>query len=107
MNLLSNAVQYSQENSSILVRVYPENNTLLLQVHNDGPALSREQLERLFDPFYRDPSVERAALPGWGLGLTISKKFVERHGGHIWAESSPGNGVTFFVRLPVNLMAYP
>lgn len=100
-NLLSNAVKYSPENSSISVRVYPENNALLLQVHNDGPTLSREQLEHLFDPFYRDPAVERAALPGWGLGLTISKRFVERHGGHIWVESQPGNGVTFFVRLPV------
>jgi len=100
VNLVSNAVKYSPENTSISVRAYIEDTHVTLQVHNECPALSREQLARLFEPFYRTSDVENSSISGWGLGLTISKKIVERHGGRIWAESSQGNGITFFVKLP-------
>ncbi|GCE24677.1 hypothetical protein KDA_01610 [Dictyobacter alpinus] len=102
INLLNNAVKYSPENSKVKVHVHSEDNSFLLQVHNDSPTLSQEQLERLFEPFYRDPVVERAGLPGWGLGLTISKQFVELHGGQLWAELYADNGITFLVRLPAD-----
>ena len=100
VNLVSNAVKYSPENTSISVRAYGEDTHVTLQIHNECPALSQEQLARLFEPFYRTPDMEYSSISGWGLGLTISQKIVERHGGHIWAESSQGNGITLFVKLP-------
>ena len=75
---------------------------LLAQVHNESTALSQEQLEQIFEPFYRTQDAENSPIKGWGLGLAISKEIVERHGGQIWAESSEGKGITFFVKLPIS-----
>jgi len=100
INVVRNAIQYSRENTVITVCISAEDPSVMLQVHNEGPALSQEQQEHLFEPFYRTPSAEAMFGEGWGLGLTISKEIVERHGGHIWVEYSEGKGVTCFVQLP-------
>jgi signal transduction histidine kinase len=102
MNLVNNAVKYSPENTTIHVRVHPEHAHLILEVHNEGTTLSPEQLEQIFEPFYRTNDAENSPIKGWGLGLAISKEIVERHGGQIWAESSEGKGITFFVKLPIS-----
>ena len=102
VNLVNNAVKYSPENTTIQVRVRPEHAHLILEVHNEGTALSPVQLEQIFEPFYRTRDAENSSIKGWGLGLAISKEIVERHGGQIWAESSEGKGITFFVKLPIN-----
>lgn len=100
-NLVSNALKYSPEYTSISVCLRKEDEHAILQVHNEGYTLSSEQLERLFDPFYRTPDREYSPIPGWGLGLTISKEIVERHGGQIWAQSPDKGGILFFVKLPL------
>ncbi len=100
INVVRNAIEYSPENTVITACISAEDPYVMLQVHNDGPALSQEQQEHLFEPFYRTPSAEAMFGEGWGLGLTISKEIVERHGGHIWVESAEGKGVTCFVQIP-------
>jgi signal transduction histidine kinase len=100
INVVRNAIQYSRENTVITVCISAKVPSVMLQVHNDGPALSQEQQEHLFEPFYRTPYAEAMFGEGWGLGLTMSKEIVERHGGHMWVESSEGKGVTCFVQLP-------
>src|SRR5260221_1344716 len=102
VNLVNNAIKYSPENTTIHVRGHPEHAHLILEVHNEGTALSPVQLEQIFEPFYRTPDAENSPIKGWGLGLAISKEIVERHGGQIWAESSQGKGITFFVKLPIS-----
>jgi signal transduction histidine kinase len=102
VNLVNNAIKYSPENTTIHVRVHPEHAHLILEVHNEGTTLSPEQLEQIFEPFYRTNDAENSPIKGWGLGLAISKEIVERHGGQIWAESSEGKGITFFVKLPIS-----
>src|SRR3989441_548486 len=102
VNLVNNAVKYSPENTTIHVRVHLEHAHVILQVHNESTALSQEQLEQIFEPFYRTQDAENSPIKGWGLGLAISKEIVERHGGQIWAESSEGKGITFFVKLPIS-----
>jgi signal transduction histidine kinase len=102
MNLVNNAIKYSPENTTIHVRVHPEHAHLILEVHNEGTALSPVQLEHIFEPFYRTPDAENSPIKGWGLGLAISKEIVERHGGQIWAESAEGKGITFFVKLQIS-----
>ncbi len=102
VNLVNNAVKYSPENTTIHVCVRPEHAHVILQVHNEGTALSPVQLEQIFEPFYRTLDAENSPIKGWGLGLAISKEIVERHGGQIWAESAEGKGITFFVKLPIS-----
>ncbi|HEX6478834.1 MAG TPA: HAMP domain-containing sensor histidine kinase [Ktedonobacteraceae bacterium] len=102
VNLVNNAVKYSSEQSAIQVRVHPEQAHVILQVHNEGTALSQAQLEHIFEPFYRTLDAENSPIKGLGLGLAISQEIVDRHGGQIWAESSEGKGITFFVKLPIN-----
>ncbi len=100
-NILSNAVKYSPEPSSIQVRLCAEETQAMLHVSNECLAPSPKQLTQLFEPFYRTPEVEYSPIPGWGLGLTISKEIIEQHGGQIWAESSGEKRITFFVRFPL------
>ena len=100
-HLVNNAIKYSPPASTIRVQGFREGNFALLCVHNASPALSPEQLVHLFDPFYRTREMEYSPIPGWGLGLTVSKEIVEQHRGHIWAESSPEHGVTLLVQLPL------
>jgi signal transduction histidine kinase len=102
MNLVDNAVKYSPENTPIHVRVHPEHSHVILEVHNEGTALTQAQLEHIFEPFYRTLDAEASPVKGWGLGLTITKEIVERNGGQLWAESSEGKGITFFVKLPIS-----
>jgi len=100
-NLLNNAIKYSPENSPIHVRLSSEGDQALLQVQNECETLSSEQLAHVFDPFYRTTDKEYSSIPGWGLGLAICKEIVERHDGHIWAESSEGEGMIVSVQLPL------
>jgi len=101
VNLVNNAVKYSPAQSVIHVRVHAEEAHMIFQVHNESTAFSPTQLEDLFKPFYRTLDAETSPVKGWGLGLSISKDIVERHGGQIWAESSEGIGITFYVKLPL------
>ena len=98
-NLVSNAVKYSAENGTIRVAIEQRHMETLLKVHNDGASLAREELQRIFEPFYRTHHAE-AVQVGWGLGLSITQAIVERHEGKIWVESELGRGVTFLVSLP-------
>ena len=100
VNIVDNATKYTPENTTIQVRVHAEPTRAILEIHNDDSELSQDQQERIFEAFYRTPSAEASFKEGWGLGLTICKECVERHGGRIWVESSEKRGVTFFVELP-------
>jgi signal transduction histidine kinase len=100
VNLMSNAIKYSTEEGVVQVHVSLQTASAIIQVHNDGPAIPQEYQIHLFELFYRTPTAQSSSKQGWGLGLTICKDIVERHGGHIWVESSEGKGTTFFVELP-------
>jgi signal transduction histidine kinase len=100
LNLVSNAARFT-ESGTISVSVEDQPAHLLFSVRDTGPGISAEDLERIFDPFdqgsSRQPGRDRG---GTGLGLTISKQFIELHGGKIWVESRIGQGATFFFNLP-------
>ena len=100
-NLLSNAVRYTDDGTAVTVGLRSAPDAVTLSVVDQGPGLTDEQLERVFERFYRaDPSRSRA-LGGSGIGLAIAKALVELMGGRIWAESpGPGQGSTFRVILP-------
>ncbi|HEV7127584.1 MAG TPA: hybrid sensor histidine kinase/response regulator [Ktedonobacterales bacterium] len=101
-NLLGNALKYSPASEAVTVVVGPTARDVRIGVRDHGPGIPPEQLPYLFERFYRVPgiSVQSGSGVGLGLGLYICREIVERHGGHIWAESLPGDGSTFWVALP-------
>jgi signal transduction histidine kinase/CheY-like chemotaxis protein len=100
LNLLNNARRYT-ERGTVTLTVETAVNEVIIQVQDTGPGIPPEQLANIFTEFYQvDHSLSRAH-GGAGLGLAICQRFVEAHDGHIWAESEPGIGSTFFFSLPL------
>jgi two-component system sensor histidine kinase KdpD len=98
-NLLSNSLKYAPEGSLIEVRAsLADEQTVAVQVRNQGPPVPEEHLDRIFDKFYRVTAADR--VTGTGLGLSICKGIIEAHGGRIWAENLPG-GFAFNFVLPL------
>lgn len=100
INLVTNAIKYSPEASTVLISISQSDAGATIQVHNDGQPIPAQQQKRIFEPYYRTPDARSSREKGWGLGLAICKEIVERHQGRIWVESSNERGTTFFVRLP-------
>jgi signal transduction histidine kinase len=100
-NLISNAAKYSPDKQPIEVKYEAQGDDVLLTVTDHGKGIAKDQLEHIFETFYRTPDAQSSSKRGLGLGLAISKDIVERHGGRIWCESVAGQGSTFFVELPI------
>jgi len=101
-NILSNANKFSSTGSNVILRVREADRRIIVEVEDSAPLVTEEEKEKLFDPYYRgEDNDRRKRLPGIGLGLSISKRLVELHGGKIWVESKPGKGNTFAFSLPV------
>jgi PAS domain S-box-containing protein len=98
-NLLENAAKYSEEGTQIRIVIEASGRGASLAVEDHGPGISPEELPRLFDRYFQTQRA-RTKRRGLGLGLFITKGFVEAHGGTITAESIPGTGTTFKVWLP-------
>lgn len=98
-NLITNAIKYSKEDSTITFDAETEGDLVTVAVRDTGIGLTEEQVSHVFDEFYKvDDS--RHELDSSGLGLSICKKIVENNGGRIWAESpGTGNGSTFYITL--------
>jgi PAS domain S-box-containing protein len=97
-NLLSNAVRYAGPDGVTVAATSEPSGATVLSVADSGPGIAPIYLDRLFDRFYQVPG--DAARRGTGIGLTIVREYVDRLGGSVWCESTPGTGTTFFVRLP-------
>jgi two-component system sensor histidine kinase BaeS len=100
VNLLTNAHQYSPGGASIQVTAERAGADVEIAVTDDGPGMPSEQLEHIFERFTRGDAGMTQHVGGTGLGLAISKSLVELHGGTIAADSTPGRGSAFRVRLP-------
>jgi signal transduction histidine kinase len=75
---------------------------VLLHVEDDGMGMTAADADRVFTRFFRSPAVRDGAIPGIGLGLSITKAIVERHGGSISCRTLPGCGSTFTLELPAH-----
>jgi signal transduction histidine kinase len=100
-NLLTNANKYAPEGSQVRLAATKVGDEVEFAVSDDGPGLEEEQLDHVFDRFWRADSTETQSVGGTGLGLAIAKSLVELHGGAISANSSPGDGATFRFVLPI------
>ena len=88
INLFDNAAKYSSPDSPIQLHVHKETQQLVLQITNEGEPIPEQDLERIFDRFFRRPLRRDQPIRGTGLGLAICKGIIEAHGGQIWCEST-------------------
>jgi two-component system, OmpR family, sensor histidine kinase ChvG len=110
-NLVDNAISFSPEEKSVVIRVQRKANSVIIAVDDEGPGIPEDRLAIIFDRFYTDrPQTEVQRGKNSGLGLSISHQIVRAHGGEIWAENRPGErpgqatqGARFAVRLPALL----
>jgi signal transduction histidine kinase len=102
-NLLSNAVKFTPDGGRVDVSVRADNGDVRVEVRDTGIGVAAEDQEQIFEEF-RQVGRERSR-EGTGLGLTLTKRFVELHGGRIWLESTPGKGSTFTFTLPLRRAA--
>jgi two-component system phosphate regulon sensor histidine kinase PhoR len=100
VNLLNNAISYTQEGGRIAVGIQPVNGGVEVSVTDNGIGIPPEHLSRIFERFYRVDKSRSREEGGTGLGLSIVKHIVEAHGGWVGVESHPGKGSRFYFFLP-------
>lgn len=98
--LLSNALKYSNEGGTIRLSLSQKGRGAVITVYNTGPGIAPENLEKIFDRFYREDLSHNSEVAGNGLGLAIARNIAQAHKGHIRAESHFGQDATFTVTLP-------
>ena len=99
-NLISNAVKFSPQGETVIVRLTREGEDIRFAVRDHGPGIPAHMHRRIFEKFTQVDSSESRSKAGTGLGLTICKDIIEAHGGRIRVESEPGMGATFSFALP-------
>jgi signal transduction histidine kinase len=111
-SLLSNAVKFTPDRGQVGVALRPGplspgevdiQHAVHLVVSDSGIGISREQVAKIFEPFFQVDSSSTRAFGGTGLGLTLAKAYVEAHGGRIWVDTTPGQGSTFTATFPLPL----
>lgn len=99
-NIISNAMKYSPQGGKITFKVEEKEDHIVVSVSDQGMGIPKENLQQIFERFYRVDKARTRKLGGTGLGLAIAKEMVEAHGGKIWAESVEGKGTTVSFTLP-------
>lgn len=98
-NLLLNAIKYTTANGTIQVNAKEGDGCILVEVVDTGIGIPQEELTKIFDEFYRATNARKIEKDGAGLGLSIVKQIIERHGGKIWVESKENGGTKFWFTL--------
>jgi signal transduction histidine kinase len=101
INLIGNAIKFTPPTGTISVKGHFEDHKLFMEISDTGIGIEKDDLDRLFDEFYRVDNEINQNVKGTGLGLSLAKKIVEAHGGEIWATSEVGHGTTFHFTLPL------
>ncbi len=100
-NLINNAIRYSPQGGTITLGAREEKGEITIWVKDEGIGIPPEDLEKIFSRFYRVDDSDRRIPGGIGLGLALVREMVRAHGGRVWAESTLGQGSTFYFTLPI------
>ncbi len=98
LNLVSNAIKYGAGSGGVQVKISESEGEIQFEVQNSGPVIPQEELEQLFERFYRPARSE--SIPGWGLGLSFVRRISQQHGGRVQVSSNETTGTTFSFTLP-------
>ncbi len=101
INLLTNAIKYSPEANTVIVRVSADEHNAIVSVQDFGIGIAETHQEKIFERFYQVNDDTKKTFPGLGIGLYISYQIVKGHLGRLWVESSKGAGATFYLSLPL------
>ena len=99
INLLNNAIKYSPYSKEVIIDAKNDKGDILVSISDNGIGIPSEDLQNIFTRFYRVSGLP-ALFTGTGVGLYICDQIIQRHNGHIWAESKPGEGSVFYFRIP-------
>ena len=99
-NLLLNSIKYTPANGTVRVQVKDNGETVLVEISDTGIGIPENEIDKVFDEFFRASNARRVERDGTGLGLSIAKQTIQRHGGNIWAESQEGKGTKISFTLP-------
>ena len=105
-NIISNAIKYSNDGGQIEIKAFVDNNHLKITFVDDGIGIPEKQQALVFKRFTRGTNVTNKGIPGTGIGLMLSKKIVELHGGEILLESKENIGSKFTIILPIGSEHY-
>lgn len=100
-NLLENAVKYSPGGGAVIMTITVQKRDVQVMVQDYGVGISREKQQRVFEPWFQAHADTVGDYGGMGLGLSICKEIIERHGGHMWVESVEGQGSLFGFTMPI------
>jgi len=98
-NLVSNAIKYNEKDGKIWVNISDERDYVRVDVQDTGIGIATEELNKIFEKYYRGRTSD-VTIKGNGLGLAIAKMIIDKHGGHIWANSTVNEGSTFSFTIP-------
>ncbi|HYT36481.1 MAG TPA: ATP-binding protein [Ktedonobacteraceae bacterium] len=101
INLLTNAIKYSPEANTVIVRVSADEHNAIVSVQDFGIGIAETHQEKIFERFYQVNDDTEKTFRGLGIGLYISSQIVRGHHGRLWVESAKGAGATFYVSLPL------
>lgn len=102
VNLINNAVKYSDDGQAVFVHAYGEGPQLMIEVIDEGTGIHANELDRIFERFYRIDKARSRDQGGTGLGLSIVKHIAQVHSGRVTVSSTPGEGSTFTLQLPLD-----
>ena len=100
-NLVKNAINVSKENDKIIINAFMMDKNYYIQVIDQGSGISKEDIKKITEPFYRVDKVRSRKNGGAGLGLAICQSIMEMHGGRLKIESELGKGSIFILEIPV------
>ena len=107
LNLVGNAIKFTPEGGLVTLSIEDNESTVEVSVTDTGIGIPAAKIQRIFDEFYQVDSSPTRRYGGVGLGLAIAKNIVEWHDGKVWAESEPGHGAKFTVRIPKRKASVP
>ncbi len=101
-NLVSNAIKYSPKGKNIEISCKKSGENVQISVKDEGIGIKQQDINKLFERFYRIENQQTERISGFGIGLYLCFEIIQRHHGHIWVESQPGQGSTFHFTLPLS-----
>ena len=101
-NIIESAIKYNRESGKVFIDVSEEGSSVIIRIKDTGVGIASEELDKVFDKFYRSSTSKKMNIDGTGLGLAIAKDIVESYGGEIKVESELGKCTEFMISLPIS-----